>query len=98
MRLKESDLIATIKGIARMMYLVNIEVNAIRPALGRERPIAITIDLPRIRKLMQLKHVPNKSPLAIAFSLIRINSKARQIPESMVQQQILFRTCLTPLC
>ena len=51
---KEADFMATIKGIARMMYLVNMEVNAIKPAPGRERPIAITIDLPRIRKFMQL--------------------------------------------
>jgi len=36
MRLKEADLMAKIKGIARMIYLPNIEVNAIRPAPGRE--------------------------------------------------------------
>ena len=67
-RLKEADLMATIKGTARMMYLVNKEVKAIRPALELDRPRVIMIDRPRIRKLMQLKHVPNKSPLPMAFS------------------------------
>lgn len=59
---------ATIKGTARMIYLISKEVNAIRPALRLERPIVIIMDRSKIRKLMQLKHVPNKSPLPMAFS------------------------------
>ena len=59
---------ATIIGIAKITNLNKIEVNPIKPALERDCPNVIGMDFPRRIKLIMLKHVPSKSPLAIAFS------------------------------
>jgi hypothetical protein len=67
-KLKEIDLIATIIGIASIGNLNKMEVRLIKPALERDFPKVIGMDFPRRKKLIMLKHVPNKSPLAIAFS------------------------------
>jgi len=65
---KETDLMATIIGIARRMYLVKIEPNLIKPALGRDCLMVIGMDFPKRIKLIILKQVPRIRPLAIAFS------------------------------
>jgi hypothetical protein len=71
-KLKEIDFIATIIGIARIGYLNKMEAKLIKPAFERDFPKVIGMDFPRRKKLIILKHVPNKSPLAIAFSLTSI--------------------------
>ena len=68
MKLKDSNLIAITNGIANTTYLDKTEAKPMKRALASDRPRVIGMDFPSNRKLMMLKHVPNKSPLAIAFS------------------------------
>ena len=65
-RLKEEDLIATIMGIARIMYLTKIELNAVSLDLALERPRVIEMETPIKTKLIMLKQTPIKSPLLIS--------------------------------
>jgi hypothetical protein len=65
-RLKEEDLIATIMGIARIMYLTKIELNAVSLDLALERPRVIEMETPIKTKLIILKQTPVKSPLLIS--------------------------------
>jgi hypothetical protein len=66
-KLNEADLTLTIKGIAKMAYLNRIEENPMALALARDCPKVIGIDFPSKKKLMMLKRVPSRRPLAMAF-------------------------------
>jgi hypothetical protein len=96
-KLKEADLMATTIGIARIMYLHKIEIKPIRPAFGRECFKVIGMDFPIRIKLIMLKNIPNKRPLAIELLSNKTKKRANTVVYVMAKEQILLWIWLNSL-
>jgi hypothetical protein len=98
MKLKDGDLMATIRGTARMRYLVSIEPKPTRPAPARDFIKIMGRYFPMRKKFMILKQVPRRRPFATSILPNNMKTIANAKEKEKARKEMRLWTCASSLC